>query len=124
MRQRVHLSEIYLDDGDLVAVEALLTPVVASGNSEVNWRLSEVFEAQFKCVEADLQRKVARAGFESLIVRHELAFADHAAEFYLSSGADPRRACHLACVNLANRPTRRALELAHVAADVHLRKNS
>jgi tetratricopeptide (TPR) repeat protein len=113
---RVHLSEIYLDDGDLEAAEALLAPVVASGNPEVNWRLSEVFEAQSNRVEADLQRNAARAGFESLLVRHELAFADHAAEFYLSSGADSQRACHLACVNLANRPTRRALELAHVAA--------
>jgi hypothetical protein len=38
LRQRIDLSEIYLDDGDLVAVEALLAPVVAGGNPEVNWR--------------------------------------------------------------------------------------
>ena len=113
---RVHLSEIYLDDGDLEGAEALLAPVVSSGDPEVNWRLSEVLEAQSKRVEADLQRNAARSGFESLLVRHELAFADHAAEFYLSSGADPQRACHLARVNLANRPTRRAFELAHIAA--------
>jgi hypothetical protein len=113
---RVHLSEIYLDDGDLKRAEALLAPVVASGDPEVNWRLSEVLEAQSKRVEADVQRNAARSGFESLLMRHELAFADHAAEFYLSSGADPRRACDLARVNLANRPTRRAFELAHVAA--------
>lgn len=113
---RVHLSEIYLDDGDLEGAEALLAPVVASGDPEVNWRLSEVMEAQSKHVEAELQRNAARSSFESLLVRHKLAFADHAAEFYLSSGADPQRACDLARVNLANRPTRRAFELAHVAA--------
>jgi tetratricopeptide (TPR) repeat protein len=113
---RVHLSEIYLDDGDLDGAEALLAPVVASGDPEVNWRLSEVLEAQSKPVEADLQRNAARSGFESLLVRHELAFADHAAEFYLGSGADPQRACDLARVNFANRPTRRAFQLAHVAA--------
>jgi len=113
---RVHLSEIYLDDGDLEGAEALLVPVVASGDPEVNWRLSQVMEAQSKHVEAELQRNAARSGFEGLLGRHELAFADHAAEFYLSSGADPQRACDLARVNLANRPTRRAFELAHVAA--------
>ena len=113
---RVHLSEIYLDDGDLEGAEALLAPVVDSGDPEVNWRLSEVLEAQSKPVEADVQRNAARSGFESLLTRHELAFADHAAEFYLSSGADPQRACDLARVNLANRPTRRAFELAQVAA--------
>jgi tetratricopeptide (TPR) repeat protein len=113
---RVHLSEIFLDDGDLEGAEALLAPVVASGDPEVNWRLSEVLEAQSKRVEADLQRNAARSGFESLLVRHELAFADHAAEFYLNSGADPQRACDLARANLANRSTRRAFELAHVAA--------
>jgi FimV-like protein len=45
---RVHLSEIYLDDGDLEGAEALLAPVVASGDPEVNWRLSQVLEAQSK----------------------------------------------------------------------------
>jgi tetratricopeptide (TPR) repeat protein len=113
---RVHLSEIYFDDGDLKGAEALLAPVFASGDPEVNWRLSEVLEAQSKHVEAEQQLNAARSGFESLLVRHELAFADHAAEFYLSSGADPQRACDLARVNLANRPTRRAFELARVAA--------
>ena len=113
---RVHLSEIYLDAGDLEDAEALLAPIVACGDPEVNWRLSEVLEAQSKHFEADVQRNAARSGFESLLGRHELAFADHAAEFYLSSGADPQRACDLARVNLANRPTRRAFELANVAA--------
>ena len=113
---RVHLSEIYLNDGDLEGAEALLAPVVASGDPEVNWRLSEVLEARSKSKEADVQRNAARSGFESLLVRHELAFADHAVEFYLSSGANPQRACDLARVNLANRPTRRAFELAHAAA--------
>jgi tetratricopeptide (TPR) repeat protein len=113
---RVHLSEIWLEDGNLEGAEALLLPVVASGDPEVNWRLSEVLDAQSKPVEADVQRNAARSGFENLLIRHELAFADHAAEFYLSSGADPQRACDLARVNLANRPTRRAFELAQVAA--------
>jgi len=48
--------------------------------------------------------------------RHGLAFADHAAEFYASSGNDCRRALDLACLNVANRPTLRAFERAHAVA--------
>ena len=35
-------------------------------------------------------------GFEALVTKHPLAFADHAAEFYLGSGGDPARAFELA----------------------------
>ncbi len=113
---RVHLAEIHLDAGELETAEALLLPVVVSGDPEVRWRLAEVLAAQARAGEAALQRDAARSAFETLLARHELAFADHAAEFYLSSGADPGRACDLARINLANRPTFRAFELAHAAA--------
>ena len=59
----------------------------------------------------------ARTGFEALLSRHLLAFADHAAEFYLGSGGDVRRALELARVNFANRPTARAFELFADASD-------
>jgi FimV-like protein len=113
---RVHLAEIYLDDGDMEGAEALLAPVVASGDPEVKWRLSQVMYGQGRFDEAEAQRNAARSAFENVLARYELAFADHAAEFYLSSGTDPRRACDLARVNLANRPTLRAFELAYEAA--------
>jgi tetratricopeptide (TPR) repeat protein len=58
----------------------------------------------------------ARQRFESLLARHSLAFADHAAEFYLGPGADAERAWTLAQENLANRQTPRALALAIKAA--------
>jgi hypothetical protein len=45
-----------------------------------------------------------------------LAFADHAAEFYAGSGNDRRRALELARANVANRPTRRAVNQAHAIA--------
>ena len=63
-----------------------------------------------------MQLRVARDGFESLLAKHPLAFADHGAEFYLGSGDDPRRALELARLNLANRPTLRAFEQAVAAA--------
>ena len=53
---------------------------------------------------------------KSLLKRHLLAFADHGAEFYAGSGADCSRALDLARVNVANRPTLRAFEQAHMIA--------
>jgi tetratricopeptide (TPR) repeat protein len=87
---RVHLAEIRLRAEEFEAAEALLLPVVTSGDPEVRWRLAQALAAQAKPCEAALQRDAARVAFEALLARHELAFADHAAEFYLSSGADSR----------------------------------
>jgi hypothetical protein len=53
-----------------------------------------------------------------------LAFADHGAEFYLGSGNDAARAIELARINVANRPTLRALKQAQATAlasgDIHV----
>jgi tetratricopeptide (TPR) repeat protein len=113
---RVHLAEICLETGELATADALLRPAVESGDPEAPWRLAEVLAAAGRAGDAARQRDAARDAFERLLVRHELAFADHAAEFYLSLGADAARACDLARINLANRPTLRAFELAHRAA--------
>jgi hypothetical protein len=59
---------------------------------------------------------LARQRFEGLLARHALAFADHAAEFYLGPGVDAERAWVLAQLNLANRETDRAVALAIRAA--------
>ncbi len=113
---RVHLAEIYLERGDCDVAEALLAPAVETGDPEVAWRLAQIMEAQGRFEEASRQRDAARWAFDDLLARHALAFADHAAEFYLSSGADPGRAYVLARLNLGNRPTLRAFELAYTAA--------
>jgi hypothetical protein len=59
---------------------------------------------------ASTQLGDSRSGFEELLGRHLLAFADHAAEFYAGSGDDHQRALECARTNVANRPTRRAVE--------------
>jgi len=51
-----------------------------------------------------------------LLGRHELAFADHAVDFYLEEGEDPDKALQLALLNLNNRATLRAFELSYEAA--------
>ncbi|OUL85204.1 tetratricopeptide repeat protein [Paraburkholderia hospita] len=112
----VHLAEILLSDGLTADARALLTPVVSSGDPEVHWRLGDVLSAMGRPADADAHIDAARSGFERLLGRHLLAFADHGAEFYIGSGNDTRRALELATINVANRPTLRAFEQAHAIA--------
>jgi hypothetical protein len=109
VKARVHLAEIHASRGETDDAETLLVPALASGDPEVRWRLADVLLAQERFEEAESQLDAARLGFEELLGRHLLAFADHAAEFYAGSGNDHQRALELARVNVANRPTRRAL---------------
>jgi tetratricopeptide (TPR) repeat protein len=109
VKARVHLAEIYASQDRTADAEALLTPVLASRDPEVRWRLADVMVAQRRLDEANTQLDTARFGFDELLRKYPLAFADHAAEFYAGSGNDCRRALELARTNVANRPTLRAL---------------
>jgi len=110
VKARVHLAEIHLRRDEPKDAQELLTAAVASGDPEVCWRLGEAMAAQGEFAEAEAQLAAARSGFETLLSRHLLAFADHGAEFYASSGNDAHKAFALARVNVENRPTRRAAE--------------
>jgi tetratricopeptide (TPR) repeat protein len=112
VRARVHLAEIYTSQGQTGDAETLLLPALSSGDPEVRWRLADVLNAQARFEEAKTLLDTARSGFDALLERHLLAFADHAAEFYVGSGNDCHRALSLARANVANRPTRRAIEQA------------
>jgi hypothetical protein len=112
VKARVHLAEIYTSQDKAGDAEALLLPALVSGDPEVRWRLADVLLAQERLEEAAAELRAARSGFEELLGRHLLAFADHAAEFYAGSGGDRRRALELARINVANRPTRRAVKQA------------
>jgi tetratricopeptide (TPR) repeat protein len=115
-KARVHLAEIYASRGQIGDAEALLVPALSSRDPEVRWRLADVLWAQARFEEAETQLDAARSGFEALLERHLLAFADHAAEFYAGSGNDCRRALTLARTNVANRPTRRVIKQANAIA--------
>jgi tetratricopeptide (TPR) repeat protein len=116
VKARVHLAEIYLRDGQTGDAEALLKPVVSTGDPEVSWRLADTMAAMGRPEKAALAIEAARSGFERLLEKHLLAFADHGAEFYSGSGNDSGRALELARINLANRPTLRAFEQTYAAA--------
>ncbi len=116
VRARVHLAEIYLDDNRPGDAKALLIPSIASGDPEVRWRLADVMTVMRRGADAERHLEAARLGFEALLEKHLLAFADHAAEFYSGSGNDAGRAFELARINVANRATLRAFEQAHSTA--------
>jgi hypothetical protein len=116
VKARVHLAEIYTSKGQTQDAKALLGPVLSSRDPEVRWRLADVLIAQERLEEAKAHLDAARIGFEELLRKHPLAFADHAAEFYAGSGSDYRLALELARANVANRPTRRAAKQAHAIA--------
>ena len=115
-KARVHLAEICSAEGNFSEAEELLRRVMAIGDPEVDWRLADVLADQEKFEESEGRMKAAHAGFESLLERHLLAFADHGAEFYAGSGGALPRALHLARINADNRPTLRAIEQAHKVA--------
>jgi tetratricopeptide (TPR) repeat protein len=113
---RIHLAEIKLQLGNAADAEQLLRASADAGHPEALWRLADVAAHRHDDNEAVGLIGSATREFEALLVRHELAFADHAAEFYLAAGANPPRALTLARANLENRPTLAAFELAHEAA--------
>jgi tetratricopeptide (TPR) repeat protein len=124
VKARVHLAEICAGQDQTSDAEALLRPALLSRDPEVRWRLADVLIAQGRFEEAETEVRTARSNFEKLLERHFLAFADHAAEFYAGSGDDWRRALELARANVANRPTRRAINKAQsIASKVDTRSS-
>lgn len=112
----VHLAEIHFENHAFDDAYRLLASVLHSGDPEVRWRLSDLLTEQGNLSAATAEKEKARKMYEALLSRHELAFADHAAEFYLGSGANPERALQLSLVNLNNRSTKRSYMLALEAA--------
>jgi tetratricopeptide (TPR) repeat protein len=116
-----HLAEVEAAAGRTEKAIALLRPVVErSDDPEYAAQLAGLLRGAGKEAEAQQLLARAKAGFEHWTARHPLAFADHAARFWLGLGADPRKALALAETNLASRRTAEALELyweAVTAAD-------
>ena len=57
-------------------------PGDSSGDPEVRWRLADCWLRQEDTAEAGCAHECGPFGFEALLERHVLAFADHGAEFY------------------------------------------
>jgi len=113
----IHLAELEAARGDLPSAVTRLRRVVAASSEPEALALLGEFRLRMGD-RTDGLRYIAKARrrYASLLARHPLAFADHAAEFYLGPGADAQRAWRLAGQNLANRETARAFHLAINAA--------
>jgi hypothetical protein len=116
----LHLAEIETARGDTAAALGRLARIADSGDPEVLALLGRLHAAENPARGAR-EIEVARTRFEALLARQPLAFADHAAEFYLGAGADADRAWHLATANYAERKTSRARELLDRADRARLR---
>jgi tetratricopeptide (TPR) repeat protein len=113
----LHLAELEAAHGDTANALARLERIAAISRDPESLALLGTLHR--RTGEAELggrEIEQARARYEDLLRRHPLAFADHAAEFYLAAGANPERALYLARINLLARETRRAFTLAIRAA--------
>jgi tetratricopeptide (TPR) repeat protein len=97
--------------------EKILKPMLESSDDpDVHTVLAVKLRARGDVVEAKTHVDAAAAMYEVLVTQHPAAFADHAAQFWLDAGDDPKKALELAKRNLLVRKTLKAYELAVVAA--------
>ena len=113
-----HLAEVEAALGETDAAIGRLRPLtISSDDPEYPAQLARILGEAGRVEEAREWRDRAAARYDELVARHLEAFADHAAEFWLDAGADPRRALLLAKKNFELRPTWRAHDL--VASAMH-----
>jgi lipopolysaccharide biosynthesis regulator YciM len=107
----VHLAELEFVHGEEEkAINRLEAIVNRTRDPEPASRLAEFLQERDPA-RAAAYKEQARQGYETYLERYPLAFADHAAEFYLGAGDDSQRALELALRNLRNRKTPRAYDL-------------
>jgi tetratricopeptide (TPR) repeat protein len=113
-----HLAELEADLGETEAAIARLRPLAhASDDPDYATQLASILGNAGQTEEGHIWRDKAEARYEVLLARHPEAFADHAAEFWLTIGGDPERALRLARQNLSLRQTPRARALVHRASE-------
>jgi tetratricopeptide (TPR) repeat protein len=88
----------------------------SSDDPEYAAQLARLLKEVGQLDEAHHWREIAAARYDELMVRHPEAFADHAAEFWLTVGGDVQKGRLLAAKNLESRKTPRAYELVLQAA--------
>ncbi|MEZ4320880.1 MAG: hypothetical protein R3F61_25610 [Myxococcota bacterium] len=110
VRAQVHLAELEHDAGDVGSAIERVRRVASAEDPEPGGKLALWLEGE----EAETWKARTIATYDALLAKHRLAFADHAAEFYLGL-EDLDHARPLAADNLANRPTGRATELCERA---------
>jgi tetratricopeptide (TPR) repeat protein len=98
------------------AITLLRQSANSSDDPEYASQLARLLKEVGQLDEAHHWREVAAARYDELMVRHPEAFADHAAEFWLTVGGDAHKGWLLATQNFEIRKTPRAYELVLQAA--------
>ena len=115
-----HFAEVEAELCHFDLAIALLIPLAAtSDDPDYAAQLARICADAGYPDDARYWRERAAARYDELIAVHPEAFADHAAEFWLAAGSDPRKALPLARMNLEIRKTPRACSLLSraIAAD-------
>ena len=106
-----HLAEVEAELGETESALARLHSLAASSDdpdyaAQLARLLRDAGCSQFRhwC-------RLAATRYDELVASHPEAFADHAAEFWLSAGANPDKALPLARMNIEIRKTPRAYDL-------------
>jgi tetratricopeptide (TPR) repeat protein len=119
-----HLAELDAALGETAAAIARLRPLaLASDDPDYATQLAHILRDAGQTEEAQIWRGNAQARYDELLTRHPEAFADHAAEFWLTIGGDPKRAFWLARQNLSLRQTPRARALVRRALTHNKRRD-
>ena len=109
----VHLAALQPPD---VALKQLQELAKTSDDPDVLAGQADALRRAGKADDAKAMAERAAARYAEVLARLPLAYADHAASFYLGTGHDPARALVLAKQNADNRPTDEAIELWLTAA--------
>ncbi|QEE26739.1 hypothetical protein FTW19_01190 [Terriglobus albidus] len=113
----INLAEIEAAHGETQSAIDRLTGVIKATDEPEAYALLGSLHLRSGLPEQGRQEiDHARQRFDLLLMHAPLAFADHAAEFYLGQGHDAERAWELALQNLRNRETDRSVALAVKAA--------
>jgi hypothetical protein len=115
-----HLAEVDIAEGRrATAVERLRPLAACADDPEYAALLAGVLSDAGQAEEARAWRARAAARYDELVAAHPAAFADHAAEFWLTVGADAHKALELARQNLELRRTPRARALFQRATEAN-----
>jgi len=115
-----HLAEVEADLGDPETAITRLSPLAAaSDDPDYAAQLARILGEMGRNDEASGWRRLAADRYDALTTDYPEAFADHAAEFWLSAGNDPEKALRLARLNIRVRRTPRAHDLLAQALDAN-----
>ncbi|MCK6627151.1 MAG: hypothetical protein L6R45_18490 [Anaerolineae bacterium] len=111
-----HLAEVEAALGEREsAITRLRSLAISADDPDYAGVLAGILSEIGQTEESDQWRTQAATRYDELMRRHPAAFADHAAEFWLTVGADAPKALTLARQNLDNRQTPRAYALLYKA---------